>query len=104
MLQVLTEIAKKQVEEGKYANKPLKQGLGKIEFVPQGGKVPDRKKADKTMVSQSTVAWEVTADLKDCERFFPVPTTKKKQNKKTRFGDMERGRERGASGEAHGAS
>ena len=74
---MLTKIAKKQVEEGKYAPKPLKQGLGKIEFVPQGGKVPDRKKADKTMVSQSTVTWEVAADLKGCERFFPIPTTKK---------------------------
>ena len=29
------------------------------------------------MVSQSTVAWEVAADLKGCERFFPVPTSKK---------------------------
>ena len=48
---------KKQVEEGKYAPKPLKQGLVKIEFVPQGGKVPDRKKANKTMVSQSNVKW-----------------------------------------------
>ena len=79
MLKVLTETAKKQVEEGKYAPKPLKQGLGKIEFVPQGGKVPDRKKANKTMVSQSTVTWEVAADLKGCERFFPIPTTKKKK-------------------------
>ena len=77
MLKVLTEMAKKQVEEGKYTPKPLKHGLGKIEFVPQGGKVPDRKKANKTIVSQSTVTWEVAADLKGCERFFPVPTTKK---------------------------
>ena len=44
MLKVLTEMANKQVEEEKYAPKPLKQGLVKIEFVPQGGKVPDRKK------------------------------------------------------------
>ena len=65
------------MEEGKHAPKPLKQGLCKIVFVPQGGKVPDRKKANKTMVSQSTVTWEVAADLKGCERFFPIPTTKK---------------------------
>ena len=77
VLKVLTEMVKKQVEEGKYAPKPLKQGLGKIEFVPQGGKVPDRKKANKTMVSQSDVKWEVAADLKGCERFLPIPTTKK---------------------------
>ena len=77
VLKVLTEMTKKQVEEEKYAPKPLKQGLGKIEFVPQVGKVPDRKKADKTMVGQSTVTWEVAADLKGCERFFPIPTTKK---------------------------
>ena len=101
MLKVLTEMAKKQVEEGKYAPKPLKQGLGKIEFVPQGGKVPDRKKANKTMVSQNDVKWEVAADLKGCERFFPILRTKKKTN---RFGDMEWGRERGASSGAHGAS
>ena len=74
MLKVLTEMAKKQVKEGKHAPKP---GPGKIEFVPQGGMAPDRKKADKTMVSQSTVTWEVAADLKGCERFFPIPTTKK---------------------------
>ena len=77
MLKVLTKMAKKQVEEGKYAPKPLKQGLVKIEFVLQGGKVPDRKKANKTMVSQSNVKWEVAADLKGCEGFFPIPTTKK---------------------------
>ena len=77
VLKVLTEKTKKQVEEGKYDPKPLKQGLGKIEFVPQGGKVPDREKANKTIVSQSTVTWEVAADLKGCERFFPIPTTKK---------------------------
>ena len=29
------------------------------------------------MVSQSTVTWEVAADLKGYERFFPIPTTKK---------------------------
>ena len=72
VLKVLTEMAKKQVEEGKYAPKPLKQGLGKIEFVPQGGKVPDRKKGNKT-----DVKWEVAADFKGCERFIPIPTTKK---------------------------
>ena len=44
---MLTEMAKKQVEEGKYAPKSLKQGLGKIEFVPQGGKVPDRRRQTK---------------------------------------------------------
>ena len=55
VLKVLTEMAKKQVEEGKYAPKPLKQGLVKIKSVPQGSKVPDRKKANKTMVSQSDV-------------------------------------------------
>ena len=70
-------IAKKQVEGRQYAPKPLKQGLIKIESVPQGGKVPDRKKVNKTMVSQSDVKWEVAADLKGCERFFPIPTTKK---------------------------
>ena len=77
MLKVLTEMAKKQVEEGKYPPKPLKQGRGKIELVLQGGKAPDRKKANKTMVGQSNVKWEVAADLKGCERLFPIPTTKK---------------------------
>ena len=77
MLKVLTEMAKKQVDEGKYTPKPLKQGLVKIEFVLQRGKVPDRKMANKTMVSQSDVKWEVAADLKGCQRFFPIPTTKK---------------------------
>ena len=48
------------------------------------------------MVSQSDVKWEVAADLKGCQRFFP--------NKKARLGDMERERERGAPGGAHGAS
>ena len=74
---MLTEMAKEQVEEGKYAPKPQKHGLVKIESVPQGGKVPDRKKANETMVRQSGVKWEVAADLKGCERFFPIPTTKK---------------------------
>ena len=77
VLKVLTEMAKEQVKEGKYAPKPQKHGLTKIEFVPQGDKVPDRKKTDETMVRQSGVKWEVAADLKGCERFFPIPTTKK---------------------------
>ena len=77
MLKVLTQMAKEQVEEVKHAPKPQKHGLVKIEFVPQGGKVPDRKKANETMVSQSGVEWEVAADLKGCERFFSIPTTKK---------------------------
>ena len=29
------------------------------------------------MESQSGVKWEVAADLKGCERFLPIPTTKK---------------------------
>ena len=61
----------------KYAPKPQKHGLVKIEFVPQGGNVPDRKKANETMVSQREDKWEVAADVKGCERFFPIPTTKK---------------------------
>ena len=103
VLKVLTEISKKQVEEGKHAPKPLKQGQGKIEFVPQGVKVPDRKKANETMASQSTVTWEVVVNLKGCERLSPIPTRKKKKKKK-RSCYLERGRERGASGGAHGAS
>ena len=70
-------MAKEQVEEGKYAPKPQKHGLDKIKFVPQGGKVPVRKKANEATESQSGAKWEVAADLKGCERFFPIPTTKK---------------------------
>ena len=33
-------------------------------------------KANKTIVSQSNVTWKVAADLKGCESFFPIPTTK----------------------------
>ena len=95
VLKVLTEMANKQVEAEKYAPKPLKQGLVKIEFVLQGGKVPDRKKGNKTMVSQSNVKWEIAADLK----ILPHPN-----NEEARLGDMKRGRERGAPGGAHGAS
>ena len=29
------------------------------------------------MVIQSDVKWEIAADLMGCERFFPIPTTKK---------------------------
>ena len=43
----------------------------------QGGKVSDRKKTNEAMESQSGVKWEVAADLKGCEGFFPIPTTKK---------------------------
>ena len=73
---MLTEMAKEQVEEGKYSPKPQKHELVKIDFIPQGGKVSDRKKANETMVRQSGVKWEVAADLKGCQRFFPIPTTK----------------------------
>ena len=78
MLKVLTEMAKEQVEEGKYAPKPQKHGLVKIEFVQKGGKIAGRKKkTNEAMESQSGVKWELAADLKGCERFFPNPTTKK---------------------------
>ena len=87
---MLTQMAKEQVEEGKYATEPQKCELDKIKFVLQGGKVPDRKKAvpdrkkavsdrkkaNKARESQSGVKWEVAADLKGSERFFPIPTTK----------------------------
>ena len=76
VLKVFNEMTKKQLEEGKYSPKPLKHGLVNIEFVPQGFKGPDRKKANKTMVSQSGAKWEVAADLKGCERFFPISTSK----------------------------
>ena len=66
----------KQVEEGKYSPKPPRHGLDKIEFVPQGGNVSDRRKANEAMENQSGVKCEVAADLKGCERFFPIPTTK----------------------------
>ena len=73
---MFTEMAKEQVEEGKYAPKSQKHGLDKTEFIPQGGKVPDRKKANETMESQSGDKWEVAAGLKGCDRFSLIPTTK----------------------------
>ena len=99
VLKVLTEMAKKQVEEGKYAPKPPKQGLGKTEFVPQGGKVPDRKKANKTMVKPKRCYMGGSCRLERLWEILPHPNTEK-----ARPGDMERGRERGASGGAHSAS
>ena len=60
VLKVLTEMAK----EGKYAPKPQKHGLDKIEFAPRGDKVPDRKKANKAMESQRGAKWELAANLK----------------------------------------
>ena len=46
VLKVLTEMAKEQVEEGKYAPKQ-KYGLGKIEFVPQGAKFLTERRETK---------------------------------------------------------
>ena len=37
VLRVIIEMAKEQVEEGKYSSKPQQRALDKIEFVPQGG-------------------------------------------------------------------
>ena len=88
MLKVLTEVAKEQGEEGKYAPKSQKHGLDKIEFAPRGGKVSDRKKANKAMESQRGAKWELAADLKGCERFFPIPTTTKKKKKKKKKPDL----------------
>lgn len=77
VLSVFTEVARKQVGEGMYAPKLQRPGQSKIEFVPQGGKVPDRKKANESSVRPSLGRWEVAADLQGSERFFPIPTTKK---------------------------
>ena len=76
VLKVLTKMATQQVEEGKYAPKIQKHGPTKIAFVPQGSKVTKRKKANEAMEDQSGGTWEVAADLKGFERFFPIPTTK----------------------------
>ena len=65
------------MEEGKYAPRLQKHILHKIDFVPQGGKVPDRKKMSEATEGQSSGQWEVAADLEGCKRFFPIPTTKK---------------------------
>ena len=90
VLMVLTEMAKEQVEEGKYAPKPHKHGLVKIDFVPQGGKVPNEKMVSHTGGScRSEGLWEI----------FLHPNIKK-----ARPSDMERGREKGEPGGAHGAS
>ena len=77
VLKVLTKAAEEQVEEGKYAPKLLNPGLGEIAFVPQGSKVPDKKKASLAMEWQSSSQWEVAADLEGCKKFFPIPTAKK---------------------------
>ena len=76
MLKVFTRTAKEQVEERKYAPRSQKHGPRKILFVPQGGKVPDREESEPTE-DLSGGRWEVAADLKGCERFFPIPTAKK---------------------------
>ena len=79
VLKVLTKAAEEQVNEGKYAPKLQRLGLGKIKFVPQGSKVPDRKsfKASGDLEGASGSQWEVAADLEGCKKFFPIPTTKK---------------------------
>ena len=77
VLKVFTKTAEEQVEEGKYAPRLQKHRLHKIDFVPQGSKVPDRKKTSEDTEGQSGGQWEVAADLEGCKRFFPIPTTKK---------------------------
>ena len=50
-----------------------------IEFVPQGKSLPSKKSQKETVeeVLRCGEEWEVAADLKGCERFFPIPTSKK---------------------------
>ena len=76
VLKVFTNVAREQAEAGKYAPKPQEQEPGRIEFVPQGGKVPE-KKASEAQEYHGRGRWEVAAELEDCTRFFPIPTTKK---------------------------
>ena len=77
VLKVFTNMAKEQVEEGRYAPRQQGHGQSNTEFVRQGDKVPDRKKASEATEGQSGGQWEVAADLEDCKKFFPIPTTKK---------------------------
>ena len=52
-------------------------GPGRIRFVREGAKVPDRKQKSKATECQNGNMWEIAADLKGYERFFPIPTSKK---------------------------
>ena len=77
VLRVFFKMAKEQVEEGKYAPQPHNHGPGRIRFVREGAKVPVRKQESKATECQNGNQWEIAADLKGCERFFPIPTSKK---------------------------
>ena len=66
--------------EGKYAPKPhhAETWTRQDRACTARRQGHDREKAKEAVESQSGVKWEVAADLKDCERFFPIPTTTKK--------------------------
>ena len=58
----------------------VKMEEGKINFVPEGKHKPRKLEvegADADKIHKSPYKWEVAADLKGCERFFPIPTSKK---------------------------
>ena len=92
VLQILFETASSQVEESMYASQREPQGHGTIKVVSgkmKEGKinfVPEGKRQTKSVeeegvaldkIHKSPYVWEVAADLEGCERFFPIPTSKR---------------------------
>ena len=92
VLQILFETASSQVEESMYASQREPQGHGtikvvsgkmkegKINFVPEGKRQTKRVEEEGAAVDKihkSPYVWEVAADLEGCERFFPIPTSKR---------------------------
>ena len=91
VLAVLFKVASEQTEEGLYASTRAfpgherikvvggKMKEGQIEFVPEGKQMPRRETGQRVaeVTHNSPYKWEAAADLKDCERFFPITTSKR---------------------------
>ena len=78
VLKIIHQVTKEQIERinsGKRPQKPSRKQ--QISFVRSGQQSVYKQKKSTTNDATWDGNWEIGADLSGCERFFPIPTSKK---------------------------
>ena len=78
VLKIIHRVTKEQIERinsGKRPQKPSRKQ--QISFVRSGQQSVYKQKKSTTNDATWDGSWEIGADLSGCERFFPIPTSKK---------------------------
>ena len=78
MLKIVHRVTKEQIEKINSEKRPQKPSRKQqISFVRSGQQSVYKQKKSTTNDATWDGSWEIGADLSGCERFFPIPTSKK---------------------------